>query len=261
MWVACLEVTAFAVGGISAWCLLKNRHVPFFLKSFKIAVIAAIVVTPLQIYLGDGSGRTVYTHQPEKLAAIEAHWNTNKPGEGAPWKLLAWPDTAEQNNRWEIKIPYALSIITTHSLTGEVKGLKDFQRDMQPPIVLPFYAFRVMILMGFFLFFLMLITVLAWYRGQLTAEQIKNHRGMLYAWMAALPLSFVAMETGWLTREVGRQPWIIYGMLRTAHASSDLPANAVAASLVAFTSIYLVLLAVCLFFSRRIIMKGPDIGD
>jgi cytochrome bd ubiquinol oxidase subunit I len=259
MWFACIEVTAFAVGGISAWYLLKKRHVPFFLKSFKIAVIAAVVAAPMQIYLGDGSGRTVYAHQPEKLAAIEAHWDTNRPGEGAPWKLLAWPDTAEQKNKWDIEIPYALSIITAHSLTGQVKGLKDFPRNMQPPIVLPFYAFRVMILIGFFLFVLMLTTLGAWYWGKLHADLVSVQRKLLYAWMAALPLSFIAMETGWITREVGRQPWVIYGMLRTAHAASDVPAGAAGASAAMFTGVYLLLLGVCLFYSRRIMVSGP--GD
>ena len=126
MWFACLEISLFVIGGISAWYLLRNRQVDFFLKSFKIAVIGAIIVTPLQIYLGDGSGREVAKTQPTKLGAMEAHWETNPPGKGASWNVLAWPDKSRQENTWEISIPYALSLITTHSPTGQVKGLRDF---------------------------------------------------------------------------------------------------------------------------------------
>ena len=173
MWVACLETTLFVVGGVSAWYILKNRHVDFFLKSFKMALLAALMVTPLQIWLGDASGRSVAEYQPTKLAAIEAHWETNPPGQGAPWKLLAWPNFAKQKNDWTfLEIPSGLSLLITRSLTGQVKGLKDFPREDQPPMSLPFYSFRIMLGIGFAMFGLMLWTLWAWYKKRLTAARI-----------------------------------------------------------------------------------------
>jgi cytochrome d ubiquinol oxidase subunit I len=260
MWVACLEISLFVVGGISAWYLLRNREVAFFLKSFKLAVLAAVIVTPLQIWIGDGSGRAVQEYQPAKLAGIEAHWETNAPGEGAPWSLMAWPDQENQKNRWAIEIPYALSLITTHSLTGQVKGLREFPREDQPPIVLPYYAFRVMVAAGFLLFLLMLWTLWLWRRGNLHAERVSGQRKLLYAWMAAIPLSYLAMEAGWITREVGRQPWVMYGVMRTESSATNISAGMVGVSLCTYAIIYTVLALLFFIFARRILAKGPESG-
>lgn len=257
MWVAALEATLFAVGGISAWYLLKKRHAAFFLKSFKVAFMAALVVAPLQVFLGDGSGRAVAQHQPTKLAALESHWHTNPPGQGAPWKALAWPNAAKQDNDWALEVPYGLSLLLTHSLTGQVKGLRDFPREDQPPVALPFYAFRIMIAIGFALFFLMLWTLWAWYQGRLSLENLPQQKWLLSAWVAAAPLGLVAVETGWITREVGRQPWIIFGLLRTREAATALPAGTVAASLMAYALTYTILFFVFLIFAQRLLSRGP----
>ena len=261
MWVAAVEITVFAVGGVSAWYLLKDRHTDFFLKSFKMAVVAAVVVTPLQIWLGDGSGIAVYEHQAAKLAGIEAHWHTNPPGEAAGWNLIAWPDESKQDNLWAVEIPYGLSLITTRSLTGQVKGLREFPPEDQPPVLIPFYAFRIMLVIGFALAALMLLTVWVWYKGGLSADRVVRRKWILRGWMAALPLSYLAMEAGWATREIGRQPWAIYGMLRTEDSVSSLPAGAVWASLGVFAAIYALFFILFLVFSRRIIRKGPDIEE
>ena len=261
MWVACLEISLFVVGGVSAWYLRSRRHTDFFLRSFKLAALAAVAVTPVQIWLGDGSGRAVFEHQPAKLAALEAHWATNPPGEGAPWHIVAWPDPERQENRFSLDVPYALSLMTTHSPTGQVRGLREFPKEDHPPVWLPFYAFRVMIGVGFGLFFLMLWTAWAWRKGRLGARTVSEQKYLLWAWMAALPASYLAMEAGWVSREVGRQPWIIYGVLRTDEAASRLPPNAVLGSLVAFAAIYALLLAVFLFFAWRILRKGPNFEE
>lgn len=258
MWVACLEISVFVIGGISGWYLLKKRHTQFFLHSFKIAALAAVVITPLQVWLGDGSGGAVFKHQAAKLAAIESHWTTNPPGQGADWHLLAWPDPSRQENRWAITIPYGLSLITTHSLTGQVKGLRDFPREDQPPVLLPFYAFRVMIGAGFGLMLLMLWTVWTWRKGKLEAGGVSGQKALLRAWIAAIPLSYIAMETGWITREVGRQPWMIYGLLRTKDSATVMPVEMVASSLCVFGAVYTLLFVLFLVFARRIISKGPD---
>ena len=258
MWVACLEVTIFVVGGISAWYLLKGKKVNFFLTSFRVVVIAALFIAPLQIYLGDGSGRQVAETQPTKLGAMEAHWHTNAPGEGASWNLLAWPNKSRQDNDWAITIPNGLSLLLTRSLTGRVKGLRDFPVQDQPPIWLPFYAFRIMIGLGFLFFFLTLWTLWVWRKGRLKPAVVSGQKKLLVSWMAALPLSYVAMEAGWVTREVGRQPWIIYGVLRTNEAASPLPAYPVGASLLIFAGIYSVLFLVFLLFAWFIVYRGPE---
>jgi len=257
MWMACLEISLFVIGGISAWYLLKDRHVKFFLMSFKMMLVAAVIVTPLQIYLGDGSGKSVFKVQPEKLAAIEAHWETNPPGTGAAWKIMALPDKTAQKNRWALEIPYALSLITTHSPTGTVKGLREFAVADQPPVLIPFLAFRIMLAIGGGLLVLMFWSVYAWRRGNLIPEKISRQKWLLRSWMAALPLSYVAMEAGWITREVGRQPWVIYGVLRTGDGVSPIPAATVGLSLLAFCFIYLLLFLLFLVFARYLILQGP----
>jgi len=258
MWVAALEVSVFVVGGLSAWYLYKNRHTDFFLASFKWAVVAAIVITPLQIWLGDGAGRGAYEYDPAKLAAFEAHWQTNLQGSGAPFIVLAWPDPDKQYNIWSIEIPNLLSLLTTHSVTGRVKGLREFRREDQPPVAIPFYAFRIMVAIGTGLFFLILWTLCVWRKGALGAGRVATQKWLLRTWMAAIPLSYLALETGWVTREMGRQPWVIHGLLRTRDAASQIPAGTVAGSFVAFALVYAFLAILFFVFAWRIIARGPE---
>jgi len=262
MWFACLETTLFVIGGLSAWYILKNRHVTFFAKSLKVALLAAIVIAPVQIYLGDGSGRAVAEHQPAKLGAIEALWETNPPGEGAPLKLFAWPNQAAQKNDWTMgTIPHGLSLLITHTWNGTVKGLKEFPPADQPPVHLPFFSFRIMAGIGFLMFFLMLWTAWVWYRGEFTAERLVRRKWLLYAWVATAPLGYVAVETGWLIREVGRQPWIIYGLMRTSEGASPLPAATVLTSFLVYFGVYTLLSLAFLIFAARLIRQGPDMDS
>ncbi len=258
MWVACLETTLFVVGGISAYYILRGRHKEFFLHSFRLALAAAVIIAPFQVFLGDGSGRAVAEYQPAKLGAIEATWRTNPPGQGAPWHALAWPEPKLQRNAWSIDIPYGLSLLITRSFTGQVKGLREFPRQDQPPVAIPYFAFRVMLAAGFGMLFLMLWTLWSWYKGRLAPDRVRGQKWLLRAWIAAIPAAYLAVETGWVIREVGRQPWIVYGHLRTANASSLLPASAVASTLAMYAFIYGSLLCIFLFFAWRIIRTGPD---
>ena len=261
MWVACLETSLFVIGGISAWYILRGRDIGFFLKSFRLAIVLAIVITPLQIWLGDGSGKSVFVHQPAKGAAIEGHWNTNPPGQPAAWAMVAWPDKKAQRNDWAVKVPGVLSFLATGTFSGQVRGLKDFAPRDQPPLLpLIFYAFRVMAAIGFAFFFLMLWSLLAWLRGRLEVSAIATHRWLLRAWVACIPLGYVAVDLGWTVREVGRQPWIIYGLLRTSQGASVLPAAAVGASVLGYLAIYACLLAAFLVFVVRIVRSGPDLS-
>ncbi len=261
MWVACLEYTLFVMGGISAWYILKKRHVDFFTRSLKVALIFAIVTTPLQIWLGDGSGRIVAVYLPSKLAGIEAHWNTNPPGTGATWHALAWPNTAEEKNAWTfIDVPYFLTLITQHRFTGQVKGLKDFPPEDRPPIVPIYYGFRVMVLIGFLMFGLMLATLWYWRKGWLTPAHIAENKWLLWAWVASIPSGLVAIEAGWVTREMGRQPWLIYGLYRTTDGASTLPAATVGTSVFIYGAVYTILFTALMVFAWHIIKKGPDLN-
>ncbi len=261
MWVACFQVTAFAVGGISAWYLLKGRHTAFFRTSFLTATGAALLLSPLQALIGDINGQKLGDLQPAKVAAIEAHWETNKPGEGAGWNMLAWPDAENERNHFEINIPYGLSLLITHSLTGEVKGLKEFPKEDRPPIVIPFYSFRAMVGVGFAMVFLALYTAWLWWRKKLGPDQIGGRKFLLWAWMAMGPLGLLAVNMGWITREVGRQPWVVYGLIRTSDGASTLPAGAVAFTLVGYVVVYSVLMFLFLFFAGRILHKGPALPE
>lgn len=258
-WVACLETTLFVVGGISAWYILRGEHKEFFLKTFRMAVLAAVIIAPLQVGLGDGLGLNVFHHQPAKGAAIEAHWETNPPGESAAWSLLAWPDQSQQRNLWSIDIPYGLSLIATHSLDGQVTGLREFAPEDQPPALpLLYYSFRIMVAIGFWFVALMIWSVVVWRRGGFAVERIGAHRRLLRAWMLSIPLGYVAVECGWVVREVGRQPWVIYNVMRTSEGVSNLPAATVGTSLLAYTVVYLLLLIAFVVFTRRILFQGPD---
>lgn len=241
MFFATLETSLFVIGGISAWYILKDRHQAFFSQSLKIALAAAIAVTPLQIYIGHLSAEQVAQYQPTKLAAMEAKWETSPAGQPADWSLVALPDEAGQRNSWEITIPNGLGYILEFkkNLSAPVLGLKEWERSDRPQMVgLIYYAFRVMSGIGFFLAGLMLWTVLKWLLGDLSGEKIAQQKWLLRAWIFAAPLGYIAVESGWIVRCVGRQPWTLYGQIRTADAASHLPASNVLTSLIAFATIY-----------------------
>jgi cytochrome d ubiquinol oxidase subunit I len=197
-------------------------------------------------------------HQPTKLAAMEAHWDTNPAGSGAAWHIMAWPQQDKQQNLWEINLPYALSLLLTHSPTGTVRGMKEFPPEDQPPVWPPFLAFRIMTVLGFCFAFLVIWTLWVWYRGGLAVPQLSDQKWLLWSWIIALPASYLAMEAGWIVREVGRQPWTIYGVVRTIDSTSQIPPSAVATSLLLFALFYLALFMVFLVFARALIIRGPD---
>jgi cytochrome d ubiquinol oxidase subunit I len=259
MYVAALETGAFVIAGISAYYLLKKTHPAFFLKSFKIALLSLVVIAPLQVWIGDSSGGEVFKDQPAKGAAIEGHWTTNKPGEGAPWALLAWPNQAEQKNDWALELPDMLSVLATHTTTGKVIGLRDIPVADQPPMLpVLFYAFRVMVGIGFWFVFLAFWTAWIWRKTRGKVEPLLAHRKLLWAWVLSIPLPYVAVEMGWTVREVGRQPWIVYGLLRTEQAASALSSFTVGASMAMFAGFYLLLFTSFIVFARRWLRAGPD---
>ena len=240
--------TAMVIGGVSAWYLLKGRFAEKSRATLKLALAFLAIVIPVQIAVGDMSGLEVHRNQPAKLAAIEARWETRRD---VPLTLFAWPDEQAQANRYALDVPRLGSIILTHSLHGEVKGLKDFPADQRPPVAIPFFSFRIMVGLGFAMLGLALAGLWRWRRGTL------EKRGYLRAWVAMIPSGFVAVLTGWWVAEVGRQPWVVYGVMRTSEASSHLPVGSVLASLATFVVVYLGIFGAGLYYLVKLFRTGP----
>ena len=262
MFFATLETSLFVIGGISAWYILKGRNTAFFARSFKIVLRCAIAVAPIQIYVGHISAEQVYHYQPTKLAAMEARWETIPAGEGGDWSLLALPNDKAEKNDFEIAVPEALGLILElkTKLSEPVQGLKSFApEDRLHQIGLIYYAFRIMIAIGFFLAALMLWSTWQWWRGKFSDENISAQKWLMRAWIFAAPLGYIATDSGWIVRCVGRQPWTVYGEIRTIDAASHIPAEEVFASLTGFVALYSLLLATTLYFGRRIILEGPNL--
>lgn len=261
MFLATLETSLFLIGGISAWYILKGRHQAFFSQSLKIAIATVIAVAPLQIYLGHLSAEQVAQYQPTKLAAMESKWESSPAGKPADWSLLAIPDEAHNRNSWELTVPNGLGYILEFrkNLTIPVPGLNEWARNDRPKMVgLIYYSFRVMIGIGFVLTGVMLWSVLQWYRGKLAPAEIGAQKWLLRAWMLVAPLGYIAIESGWIVRCVGRQPWVLYGKIRTADGVSNLPASNVLTTIILFTTVYSILLFTTLYFASRIIGEGPN---
>ncbi|EKQ70472.1 cytochrome bd-type quinol oxidase, subunit 1 [Leptolyngbyaceae cyanobacterium JSC-12] len=262
MFFATLETSLFVIGGISAWYIINQRQTDFFARSLKVVLAVAVAIAPLQIFIGHLSAEQVYHYQPAKLAAMEAQWETVPAGQPAAWSLVALPDDRAEQNIWEVKIPGALSYLLElkPTLDQPVKGLKEWQPANRPHMVgLIYYSFRIMVAIGLFLAGLMFISVVQWLRGQLSPTAIAQQRWLMRAWIFAAPLGYLAVETGWIVRCVGRQPWIVYGELRTVDSASHLPAGEVLFSLVGLTSMYTVFFIAALYFGSQIVRKGPNL--
>jgi cytochrome d ubiquinol oxidase subunit I len=252
MLLASYETSAFAIAGISAYFLLKKRNPHFFRRSLAIALIMAAAVAPLQVIMGDLKGQSVAKHQPTKLAAIEAHWETNTDGP-ADFIAFAIPDDANEENRFEIRIPYMLSLLITHSLDGQIKGLKEFPPDERPNVLVNFWTFRIMVAIGFLFFGIMIWAAILWRRGRLFDTPL-----FLKILVAVQPLGFVATILGWVTAEMGRQPWIVYGWMRTSEGASPIAAGNVVWSLIMFGLFFGLIGAAYFYYTLKTLQKGPD---
>lgn len=255
MVMASFETSAFVVAGISAYYLLKGRYMDFARRALGIALIMAAFFAPLQVYMGDRSGIDISHYQPAKLAAIEAHWETNKTG-GAPFLVFALPSSAEERNLVEIGIPNGLSLLVTRSLDGKVRGLKEFPRQDRPSVLVPFWSFRFMVAIGFLLLLVMLWAALLCRRGRLFSS-----RPFLWALMIVHPVGFLATEFGWITTEVGRQPWLVYNLMRTAQGISPIPAGNVIWSLGLFLVVLPAIGAIYFFYVLKALHRGPDMSS
>ncbi len=252
MVLAAYLTTALVIGATAAWHLMRDGAHPAARKMFAMAMGLLVVVAPLQIIAGDFHGVNTLEHQPAKIAAMEGHYETTAP---APLILFGIPDDEAEITRYKVEIPYLGSLILTHSLDGEVKGLKDFPADARPKAALIFWTFRIMVALGFLMLGLGLWAAWARWKGQLY-ERV----WLLRFALAMGPAGFVAVVCGWITTEVGRQPFTVYGELTTADSVSPIEVGAVATSLIAFIVIYFVVFGVGTFYILRLMHKAPEAG-
>jgi len=242
--------TAFMVGGVGAWHLLKNRSDPRARLMFSMAMWMAAIVAPLQIVLGDLHGLNTLEYQPVKVMAMEGHFQSHP--DGAPLILFGIPNSAENRIDYAVQIPKASSLILKHDLNAPLDGLDTVPVAERPPVGLVFWAFRVMVGLGFLMAALGALSLLA------------RARGRLYDWrwlhrfaLAMGPSGLIAVLAGWITTEVGRQPWTIHGLLRTAEAASPLAAPAVAASLLAFVVVYFAVFGAGVMYILKMLARPP----
>ena len=246
---AAFILSAFFVMGISAYHLLKKQHIEFATRSFKMGLICGLISSVFIVVQGDLHARHVTEVQPAKLAAMEALWETTTQ---APMHLIAWPDEENERNAIQIgSIPGVLSFLGHHDFNAEITGLKAFPKDERPPVLLTFLSFRGMVALGTYFVLVMIIGV--WKRNRLL-ESPFYLRLMLYS----IPLPYIAIQMGWIVAEVGRQPWIVYGIMKTSDAVSPIATSQVGISLVAFILVYGLLGAVGYYLIFKYARKGPE---
>ena len=250
MVAAAYLTTAFIVAGIGAWYILRERSVPHGRIMLGMALSLLVWLAPLQLVIGDLHGLNTLEHQPAKIAALEAHWET---GRNAPLILFALPDPKAETNHYELAIPALGSLILTHEWDGEIKGLKSFPPEDRPNPIIPFFAFRIMVGIGLIMIAVGIVGSVLWLLGRLHTSTL-----FLRALTWVSPLGFVAVLAGWFTAEVGRQPWTVYGVLRTADAVSPVPGGSVLASLILFVLVYGSCSARASIHIAKLVQRGPD---
>jgi cytochrome bd ubiquinol oxidase subunit I len=256
MVLGCYLTTAFAVAGMSAWMLLRHPHdapeakLAASRRSLSMALWFATIFVPVQILIGDLHGLGVLKYQPTKLAAIEGNWDRMA---NMPLRLFAIPDEVAETNHYEIGIPTIGSWVLTHAFDGIVPGLKEVPRDERPPVWPVFFSFRIMVGIGFAMLGIGLWSLYLRLKGTLF-----TNRTFLTAAMIMTPSGFGAVLFGWFTAEIGRQPWVVYGHLRTADAVSPVSAQAVGATLIIFIVVYAFVFGFGSYYLAKILRRGPD---
>jgi cytochrome bd ubiquinol oxidase subunit I len=250
MVAACYLTTAFVVAGIGAWYILRERSVPHGRIMVGMALSLLVWLAPLQLVIGDWHGLNTREHQPAKVAAIEAHWETMRR---APLILFAIPDTKEEKNHYELAIPALGSLILGHEWDAEIQGLKAFPPDERPNPIIPFFAFRIMVGIGMIMIAVGFTGAVLWLMGGLYTT-----RWFLRILVWVSPLGFVAVLSGWFVTEVGRQPWTVYGILRTTDAVSPVSGGSVFFSLILFVIVYGIVFGAGLYYIAKLVQRGPD---
>ncbi|MBO9670449.1 MAG: cytochrome ubiquinol oxidase subunit I [Sphingobium sp.] len=246
--------TAFAVGGVGAFHLLRDRSNPGARKMFSMAMWMAALVAPIQIFAGDQHGLNTLEHQPAKVMAMEGHYQSHP--DGAPLILFGIPNGAEKRIDYAVEIPKASSLILKHDPNAPLAGLDTIPDENEPPVWIVFWSFRIMVGLGFAMFGLGLWSLAARLRGKLYDWPMLHRAALVMG-----PAGFVAVIAGWVTTEVGRQPFTVYGLLRTEHSVSPLDAPAVAASLAAFALTYFVVFGMGIGYLLKLMGKPPQAGE
>lgn len=252
--MAAYLTTAFVVGGVGAWHLLKDKTNVHARKMFSMAMWMAALVTPLQIFAGDMHGLNTLEHQPAKVMAMEGHFQSHP--DGAPLILFGIPDSEEKTVKYAIEIPKASSLILKHDPDAPLAGLDTIPDDEEPPVGMVFWSFRIMVGIGF-----AMLGIGAWSLFARFRKRLYDAKWLHRAAVVMAPSGFAAVLAGWITTEVGRQPYVIYGLLRTADAASPLDAPAVAASLLAFIVVYFAVFGVGVWYILRLMSKAPHVGE
>ncbi|MBR1119915.1 cytochrome ubiquinol oxidase subunit I [Bradyrhizobium lablabi] len=250
MLLAAYLTSAFCVAATGAWYALRNIHYAEARVMLRMGLFLAAVLLPVQLAFGHFVGDYVHDHQPAKFAAIEARWHDEQP---ASEVIIAIPDEATQSNRYEFKIPVLGSIIASMSTTSKEVGLTSFPPEDRPPVLIPFMTFRVMVGCG------LIMLGLAWFGSWLIyRNRLQQTRWLLWGIFFSFPLPFIATLAGWYTAEIGRQPWVVYGVLRTAKAMTPfLTAHAAATTLILFAAVYAFIFSFGIYFIYRLLRAGP----
>jgi len=252
--LAAFLTTAFAVGAVGAFHLLRDRENRQARIMFSMAMWMAAIVTPMQILAGDMHGLNTLEYQPAKIAAMEGHYETHE--DGAPLILFGIPNDAEQRMDYAVSVPKLGSLILTHELDGRIEGLEAFPPQDRPPVTIPFFAFRIMVGIGFLMLGMGLWSLWARYRGSLYATPLMHRAAVLMG-----PSGFVAVLAGWFTTEVGRQPYTVYGLMRTSESLSPVAAPAVGASLTGFVIVYFLVFGAGVFYLLRLMRRPPVVRE
>ncbi|MBV8588770.1 MAG: cytochrome ubiquinol oxidase subunit I, partial [Acetobacteraceae bacterium] len=253
MVIAAFLSVAFLVGAVGAYHLLRDRQNQAARTMFSMAMWMAAFVAPIQILAGDFHGLNTLEHQPAKVAALEGDWHA-EPGQRLI--LLGWPNMGTEKTDFEVSIPHLGALILTHTWNGEIKGLADFPRDQRPPSPPIFVAFRVMVLLGVLMAAIGIAGLWKRYRGRLYYSN-----WLLRCMVIMGPAGFMALLSGWVVTEVGRQPYTVYGMLRTEESVSPIGLPGVATSLVAFAIVYFIVFGAGFFFLLRLMRHMPIVGE
>jgi cytochrome d ubiquinol oxidase subunit I len=248
--LAAYLTTAFAVGAVGAWHLLRDNANEHARKMFSMAMWMAALVTPVQILAGDQHALNTEEHQPAKIMAMEGHYQSYP--DGAPFFVVGWPNDREQRMEYALAIPKVGSLLVKHDLNAPMAGLDTIPRENQPPAAIIFWSFRIMVGIGFLMLGLGLWSL--WAR---VGRRLYDWRGLHRAALIMGPSGFVAVIAGWVTTEVGRQPFTVYGLLRTADSVSPLAAPAVATSLLAFVLVYFAVFGVGTWYILRLMGQAP----
>ena len=252
MVIASYLTTAFVVSGVGAWYLLKHTYVHHARIMFAMGMLMAVFVVPLQIMIGDMHGINTLEHQPVKVMAMEGIWDKEK---GAGLRLFGWPDEKTESTKYSVEIPKLASLILTHSPEGELMGLKHWPAEERPPVAIVFWSFRVMVGIGLLMMLTGVFAVILFFKKKLFTTR------WFQCWCIALtPAGFIAILAGWFVTEIGRQPYLVYGLLRTKEMISPVDPALVGISLSIFVVVYTIIFGSALYYILGLIKKGLDIG-